>query len=319
MRVGQNPVKNIKEVAKPEQITVAVLNYIPMLSGYYADLLNVLKACLNSIRETADLPFDLMVFDNGSCDEVIQYLVDENQAGNIRYLILSEKNMGKGGAWNILFGAAPGEILVYTDNDALFYPGWLSRSIQLLQTYPNVGMITARPYHSKPEYFTKTVEWAQSTTEATLEEGRFLNWEDFSSFSMSLGYSEEQTKDWYTHSHEIKLTYHDVPAIVGSSHWQFCGYKSVLQSFLPFQMDRPMGQVKQLDQRMNDAGYLRLMVTDPLVQKMSNTLPKELAVKTAGEKNVRRKAGLARRLAQLPGIRGGLLGLYDTIFRLYYE
>ena len=25
MRVGQNPVKNIKEVAKPEQITVAVL------------------------------------------------------------------------------------------------------------------------------------------------------------------------------------------------------------------------------------------------------------------------------------------------------
>jgi len=319
MRVGQNPVKNIKEVAKPEQITVAVLNYIPMLSGYYADLLNVLKACLNSIRETADLPFDLMVFDNGSCDEVIQYLVDENQAGNIRYLILSEKNMGKGGAWNILFGAAPGEILVYTDNDALFYPGWLSRSIQLLQTYPNVGMITARPYHSKPEYFTKTVEWAQSTTEATLEEGRFLNWEDFSSFSMSLGYSEEQTKDWYTNSHEIKLTYHDVPAIVGSSHWQFCGYKSVLQSFLPFQMDRPMGQVKQLDQRMNDAGYLRLMVTDPLVQNMSNTLPKELAVKTAGEKNVRRKAGLARRLAQLPGIRGGLLGLYDTIFRLYYE
>ena len=319
MRVGQNPVKNIKEVAKPEQITVAVLNYIPMLSGYYADLLNVLKACLNSIRETADLPFDLMVFDNGSCDEVIQYLVDENQAGNIRYMILSEKNMGKGGAWNILFGAAPGEILVYTDNDALFYPGWLSRSIQLLQTYPNVGMITARPYHSKPEYFTKTVEWAQSTTEATLEEGRFLNWEDFSSFSMSLGYSEEQTKDWYTHSHEIKLTYHDVPAIVGSSHWQFCGYKSVLQSFLPFQMDRPMGQVKQLDQRMNDAGYLRLMVTDPLVQNMSNTLPKELAVKTAGEKNVRRKAGLARRLAQLPGIRGGLLGLYDTIFRLYYE
>jgi glycosyltransferase involved in cell wall biosynthesis len=319
MRVGQNPVKTINEVAKPEQITVAVLNYIPMLSGYYADLLNVLKACLNSIHETADLPFDLMVFDNGSCDEVIQYLVDENQAGQIRYLILSEKNMGKGGAWNILFGAAPGEILVYTDNDALFYPGWLSRSIQLLTTYPNVGMVTARPYHSKPEYFTQTLEWARATEGVTLEEGRFLNWEDFSSFSMSLGYSEEQSKEWYANSHEIKLTYQEVPAIVGSSHWQFCGYKSVLQSFLPFQMDRPMGQVKQLDQRMNDAGYLRLMVTDPLVQNMSNTLPRELAANIKEPKPARKKAGFARRLAQLPGIRGGLLGIYDAIFRLYYE
>jgi len=318
MRVGQNPVKIINEVAKPERITVAVLNYIPMLSGYYADLLNVLKACLNSIHATADLPFDLMIFDNGSCDEVIQYLVDENQVGRIRYLILSEKNLGKGGAWNILFGAAPGEILVYTDNDALFYPGWLSRSVELLETYPRVGMVTARPYHSKPEYFTNTVKWAQETEGVKLEEGRFLNWEDFSSFSMSLGYSEKQSKEWYATTHEIKLTYQGKPAIVGSSHWQFCGYKSVLQTFLPFQMDRPMGQVKQLDQRMNDAGYLRLMVSDPLVQNMSNRLPQELSGKTPARSDGR-KPGLAKRLAQLPGIRGGLLGLYDAIFRLYYE
>ena len=33
-----------------------------------------------------------------------------------------------------------------------------------------------------------------------------------------------------------------------------------------------MGQVRQLDQRMNEAGYLRLMVTDPLAMNMSNTL-----------------------------------------------
>ena len=33
-----------------------------------------------------------------------------------------------------------------------------------------------------------------------------------------------------------------------------------------------MGQVQQLDQRMNEAGYLRLMVSDPLAMNMSNTL-----------------------------------------------
>jgi len=39
MRIGQNPGKYMKEVAKPERITVAVLNYIPFLSGFYADTL----------------------------------------------------------------------------------------------------------------------------------------------------------------------------------------------------------------------------------------------------------------------------------------
>ena len=33
-----------------------------------------------------------------------------------------------------------------------------------------------------------------------------------------------------------------------------------------------MGQVRQLDKRMNDAGLLRLMVSDPLAMNMSNTL-----------------------------------------------
>ena len=121
MRIGQNPAKFVKTVAQPERITVAVLNYIPLLSGYYADLLNVLKAHLTSVRENAGLPFDLMLFDNGSCEEVQQYLLDEFNAGNLEYLLLSQKNLGKGGAWNMLFGGAPGEIIAYTDNDVLFF------------------------------------------------------------------------------------------------------------------------------------------------------------------------------------------------------
>ena len=323
MRIGQNPAKYVKEVAQPARITVAVLNYIPFLSGYYAEMLDVLKACLGSIWEHSDLPYDLLVFDNGSCPEVLQWLADQRDAGRIQYLLLSEKNLGKGGAWNMILAGAPGEIIAYADNDVLFSKGWLSESVRVLETYPKTGMVTARPFRTKPEYFTSTLDWGRSTEGVTLEEGQLIQLEDFSSFEISLGNTEEQALERYNSTSDIQLSYQGVPAMAGASHWQFCAYKSVLQNFLPFRMDRPMGQVKQLDQRMNEEGFLRLMVAKPLAQNMSNTLSRgpagTAAAHQAGQPSAGRKLGLAKRLARLPGIRGALLALHDLIFRLYYD
>jgi len=128
MRKGQNPAKFVKDVPHPERITVALLNYIPFLSGFYAETLDVLKVCLNSIHKDAGLPFDLMVFDNGSCSEVRDFLVSEKGAGRIQYLILSDKNVGKGGAWNVMLPGAPGEIITYTDSDVLSQCGHGNRA-----------------------------------------------------------------------------------------------------------------------------------------------------------------------------------------------
>ncbi len=50
MRKGQNPAKFIGQVARPERITAAVLSYVPSLHGYHAESLQVLRACLASLR-----------------------------------------------------------------------------------------------------------------------------------------------------------------------------------------------------------------------------------------------------------------------------
>lgn len=318
MRIGQNPGKYMKEVAKPERITVAVLNYIPFLSGFYADTLEVLKVCLETIRESADLPFDLMVFDNGSCEEARQYLLDEHQAGRIQFLLFSEKNLGKGGAWNMILAGAPGEIIAYTDSDAYFYPGWLSRSVQLLETFPRVGMVTARPFRTNPDFYTSTVAWGETNPDAQVERGQFIPFETFREFDLSLGQSEEEIRKHYDTTEDVRLTCGGVQAIAGASHWQFVAYKKVLHEFLPFSMDRPMGQVRQLDQRMNEAGYLRLMISDPLAMNMSNTL-RNAPGQSARRAVDRAQTGRAAPLLDFPPVRKALLGLYDAIFRWYYD
>ena len=315
MRKGQNPAKFVKDVARPERITAALLNYIPFLSGFYAETLDVLKISLASMRRDTGLPFDLMVFDNGSCDAVREFLVNEKEEGRIQYLILSEKNMGKGGAWNVMLAGAPGEIIAYADADVLFSPNWLARSVEILETFPNVGMVTARPFRTQPEFYESTLKWARDN--AKLEEGQFIPWETFLEFNLSLGQTEEENRKVYAETKDWRLQYKGVTALAGASHWQFTAYKSTLQGFLPFDMDKPMGQVRQLDKRMNDAGLLRLMVSDPLAMNMSNTLGylrEELK-----DTDKKKRASFGKRVLEVGFIKKILLAVYNKIFNWYYS
>jgi glycosyltransferase involved in cell wall biosynthesis len=313
MRVGQNPAKFIDHVAQPQKITVAVVSYIPFLGGYYSESLTVLKACLGSLWQNSDQPFDLLVFDNASCPPVRAYLNEMAQTGRIQYLVLSDKNVGKGGAWNLIFAAAPGEVVAYADSDIYFNPGWLSASLQILEAFPEAGMVTARPLRTPEKYFNNSLEWARRQPDVTLENGQYVPWEVYRQHVASLGTSDEQARQWFESRSDWRVTRNGVSALISAAHFQFTARKSTLLEFLPFEMDRPMGQVRSLDEMMNERGYLRLAACQPLVKHMGNRLESALTIKTP-----ERSPQAASNLWQIPWIRQSLLKLYDRIFKLYY-
>jgi glycosyltransferase involved in cell wall biosynthesis len=322
MRAGQNPAKFVENPSgKVQKLTVAVLTYIPSLQGYYAQSLEVLKLCLQSLRENTVVDFDLMVFDNASGEETRGYLQSQHSNGHIDFLFLSDRNLGKGKAWDLIFASAPGEIIAYADSDVYFEPGWMKHGLEILETFPRVGMVTCRPMRTYEDGHTATLEWAELDSKAEIERGQFMDWETFREHDVSLGQDERHVRDRFEKTQDARITYRNVEAYAGAAHWQFIAYKEVLQSFLPLGIERTLGDDRKLDNALNQAGYLRLMTTKPLVRHLGNTLPQDLEdiSSPSGLDSQKGKTSFGRRVLDFPPLRRMLLGIYNRIFHWYFH
>lgn len=99
------------------------------------------KLCVNSLYDSTDCDFELILVDNASSDETPEYLKELQKRRNNIVVITNKVNLGFPGAVNIGIKVSRGEYLVIANNDLLFTRGWLERMIELAEHNSQFGIV----------------------------------------------------------------------------------------------------------------------------------------------------------------------------------
>ena len=99
-----------------------------------------LDACLDSLREGAELGYEVIVVDNASGDGSAEHVAARYP--QVR-LIRSETNLGFGAGNNLGARWARSEYLAFLNPDTEVEPGWLEALIAALEQDPQAGLATA--------------------------------------------------------------------------------------------------------------------------------------------------------------------------------
>ncbi len=98
--------------------------------------LDLTQRCLASIRQSTDLPYEVVIVDNGSSDGTATWAVGEGLR-----VIANTENLGFPRACNQGLLAAHGEFLLLLNNDTVVSPGWLTGLLQHAEADPSVGLV----------------------------------------------------------------------------------------------------------------------------------------------------------------------------------
>ncbi|MFW5713984.1 MAG: glycosyltransferase family A protein [Brevefilum sp.] len=326
-RIGQNPSRGKTLEYAPARTTVAVLVYAPHEAGYFMDRLDVTRLTIESILANTEEPFDLLVFDNGSCPEMVDYLEGLYEQGLIDYLMLSKRNIGKLNALRVIFNSAPGEIVAYTDDDVFHLPGWLKAHLEIIDTYPNVGAVTGFYIRQRVVMSSESTVAFADQPEVETQIGQLMprKWEK--EYIINSGRTWEQYHEEVAGVEDIIVKYDGLEAWVSAHHFQMVCPKIVVQEILDEMLpedwsDRLMGRMVEMDDRMDEKGYLRLCTREQTVRLMGNAISQEVAdlaeqhgMRVQAVDSTKRSQGLMGRLSKVGWIRYVLQGVVNRIYR----
>jgi GT2 family glycosyltransferase len=132
----------------PDQFPAKVSIVIPCHNA-----INITMLSLTSVIHNSDIPFELVLVNDGSTDSTAASL--DRLAANINAgqypkvtgvrVLHNSKRTSCAEASNLGVAAASGDIIVWCNNDMLYGPHWLSPLVKIVATDANVGVVGPWP------------------------------------------------------------------------------------------------------------------------------------------------------------------------------
>ena len=347
MRIGQNPSKVKGSPAyTPARVGIASLTYVPALEGYFREALDVIQVHLTSLRRSLNQECDLLVFDNGSCPEVIHFLQEQWQAGLIDWLCLSQHNLGKNGALNWIFSAMPNEYIAYSDSDVFFRKGWLEHSLQVFDSFERAGMVSAQPV------FFDFLRGRGKTAQQVAAAGQGLeilsvqpSQEVLDEYCDGINASPALREQFRAQSLQVALNRESgVRAVTSATDMQFMLRKAVADRLIPLPIAGALTgkDAIEIPLGIENLGYWILSTEEPLVWHLGNSITSrdlpEIERLVAEDSTASRrvqpgdgprpnptglkqglKAGLRGLIRRSPGLKRITERAYSGLFGLLYE
>lgn len=271
MRIGMNPNAQIMLPPLPA-IVAAVITHLPNRKGYHEHRFEVIQRCLSSMLDNAYRQIPLYIWDNGSDTRFRSWLTKELKPD---YLMLSP-NIGKASARTAILRTFPNDTVVCMSDDDIYYePGWLSSQLDLLYTYPNVGMVSGCPVRTQARWGVEsTLKWAQDRAQLTM--GRFIPDEWEYDFCRSIGRDIHQHMQDSANDRDYLVKYQGSEAYAMAHHMQFLGFAGRL-GCLGLWTNQAMRAEQHFDVAVDRLGLLRLTTTKRYTWHMGNVLEKAYA------------------------------------------
>ena len=227
MRKGTNPARLEDIKVKNDffhQIIVPV--YLPELTGYYEQGLDILKICLDSICMTVHKKTFISVVNNGSCEAVKTYLDECLKTEKIQEVIHTTA-IGKINAIAKGISGHDFDLVTITDADVLFVKGWQKAVYDIYETFPKAGMVGTTPNSKMWNYLTENIHFDNFFSKK-LKFRPVSNPDDMLKFDISVG-----KKNLFKNASLYKILSikkEQIIAVVGTGHFVATYKSSILQN-----------------------------------------------------------------------------------------
>lgn len=268
-----NPQKKSKKIKLKYHHRLIIVVFIPSMDGYYKNILDVFKLCVESAIITTNSNCAISVVNNASCKEVNTYLQEKLKEDAIDTVIHHKENVGKIDA---LIGAARASrepIITISDVDILFQQGWQKEVETIFENIKDVASVSPIPCRNFKNYETSST-FAKVLSKKVKFQYQAIpeNHEAHNKYLKSFHWKLETNKNakWAV------INSNNSKAIIGSGHQILSMRRELFHTTIPKEPSLTLvgnhSEFLYCDEPINKSGGMRLATYNNYAYHMGNTI-----------------------------------------------